>query len=298
MRAFVALESFMALKIWLDGKLVDQADAKISVFDHGLLYGDGVFEGIRVYNSRIFELEAHIRRLYDSAKAMRLDISMKPDKLTSAVEKTVEANGVIDGYIRLLVTRGVGTLGLNPFICENSSVIIIADNIQLYPEELYETGMKVISATTVRNHPLAIPPQVKSLNYLNNILAKIEALDYEVPEAIMYNHEGYVAEATGDNVFIIRDGVILTPPAEAGSLEGITQRVVIRLAREEKLEVVEKNLTRFDLYVCDEFFLTGTAAEVIGIVEIDGRIIGKGKPGPITKLLRKKFFKYAHGKKL
>ena len=298
MRAFVALESVMALKIWLDGKLVDQADAKISVFDHGLLYGDGVFEGIRVYNSRIFELEAHIRRLYDSAKAMRLDISMKPDKLTSAVEKTVEANGVIDGYIRLLVTRGVGTLGLNPFICENSSVIIIADNIQLYPEELYETGMKVISATTVRNHPLAIPPQVKSLNYLNNILAKIEALDYEVPEAIMYNHEGYVAEATGDNVFIIRDGVILTPPAEAGSLEGITQRVVIRLAREEKLEVVEKNLMRFDLYVCDEFFLTGTAAEVIGIVEIDGRIIGKGKPGPITKLLRKKFFKYAHGKKL
>ena len=288
----------MALKIWLDGKLVDQADAKISVFDHGLLYGDGVFEGIRVYNSRIFELVAHIRRLYDSAKAIRLDISMSPEKLICAVEKTVEANGVIDGYIRLVVTRGVGTLGLNPFICEKSSVIIIADNIQLYPEELYETGMKVISATTVRNHPLAIPPQVKSLNYLNNILAKIEALDYEVPEAIMYNHEGYVAEATGDNVFIIRDGVILTPPAEAGSLEGITRSVVIRLAKEDNLEVVEKNLTRFDLYVCDEFFLTGTAAEVIGIVEIDGRIIGNGKPGPITKLLRKKFFEYAHGKKL
>jgi branched-chain amino acid aminotransferase len=288
----------MALKIWLDGKLVDQEDAKISVFDHGLLYGDGVFEGIRVYNSRIFELQAHIRRLYDSAKAIRLDISMSPSKLISAMEKTVEANGVIDGYIRLLVTRGVGTLGLNPFICEKSSVIIIADNIQLYPEELYETGMKVISATTVRNHPLAIPPQVKSLNYLNNILAKIEALDYEVPEAIMYNHEGYVAEATGDNVFIVRDGVILTPPAEAGSLEGITRSVVIRQAREDNLEVVEKNLTRFDLYVCDEFFLTGTAAEVIGIVEIDGRIIGKGKPGPITKILRKKFFKYAHGKKL
>ncbi|MHC4585226.1 MAG: branched-chain-amino-acid transaminase [Planctomycetota bacterium] len=288
----------MALKIWLDGKLVDQADAKISVFDHGLLYGDGVFEGIRVYNSRIFELMAHIRRLYDSAKAIRLDISMSPEKLISAVEKTVEENGVIDGYIRLVVTRGIGTLGLNPFICEKSSVIIIADNIQLYPEELYETGMKVISATTVRNHPLAIPPQVKSLNYLNNILAKIEALDYEVPEAIMYNHEGYVAEATGDNVFIVRDGVILTPPAEAGSLEGITRSVVISLAKEDNLEVVEKNLTRFDLYVCDEFFLTGTAAEVIGIVEIDGRIIGNGKPGPITKLLRKKFFEYAHGKKL
>ncbi len=286
----------MALKIWLDDKLVGEKDAKISVFDHGLLYGDGVFEGIRVYNSRVFELEAHIRRLYDSAKAIRLEVPMSRSKLISAVEKTVEANGVIDGYIRLLVTRGVGTLGLNPFICENSRLVIIADNIQLYPEELYEKGMKVISATTVRNHPLAIPPQVKSLNYLNNILAKIEALDYEVPEAIMYNHEGYVAEATGDNVFIVRDGVIYTPPAEAGSLEGVTQRVVIRLAKEENFEVVEKNLTRFDLYVCDEFFLTGTAAEVIGIVEIDGRVIGDGKPGPITKLLRKKFFKYAHGK--
>jgi branched-chain amino acid aminotransferase len=286
----------MALRIWLDGKLVDEKDAKISVFDHGLLYGDGVFEGIRVYNSRVFELEAHIRRLYDSAKAIRLEVPMSRSRLISAVEKTVEANGIIDGYIRLLVTRGVGTLGLNPFVCENSRLIIIADSIQLYPEELYEKGMKVISATTVRNHPLAIPPQVKSMNYLNNILAKIEALDNDVPEAIMYNHEGYVAEATGDNVFIVRDGVIYTPPAEAGSLEGITRGVVIRLAKEENLEVVEKNLTRFDLYVCDEFFLTGTAAEVIGIVEIDGRIIGDGKPGPITKLLREKFFKYAHGK--
>ena len=286
----------MALKIWLDSKLVDEKDAKISVFDHGLLYGDGVFEGIRVYNSRVFELDAHIRRLYDSAKAIRLEVPMSRSKLISAVEKTVEANGVIDGYIRLLVTRGVGTLGLNPFICKDSRLIIIADNIQLYPEELYEKGMKVISAITVRNHPLAIPPQVKSLNYLNNILAKIEALDNDVPEAIMYNHEGYVAEATGDNVFIVRDGVIYSPPAEAGSLEGITRRIVIELAREENLEVVEKNLTRFDLYVCDEFFLTGTAAEVIGIVEIDGRVIGGGKPGPVTKLLRKKFFKYAHGK--
>jgi len=289
---------FMALKIWLDSKLVDEKDATISVFDHGLLYGDGVFEGIRVYNSRVFELDAHIRRLYDSAKAIRLEIPMSRSELISAVEKTVEANGVIDGYIRLLVTRGVGTLGLNPFICEDSRLIIIADNIQLYPEELYEKGMKVISATTVRNHPLAIPPQVKSMNYLNNILAKIEALDNDVPEAIMYNHEGYVAEATGDNVFIVRDGVIYTPPAEAGSLEGITRGIVIGLAREENLEVVEKNLTRFDLYICDEFFLTGTAAEVIGIVDIDGRIIGDGKPGPITKLLRKKFFKYAHEKKL
>jgi branched-chain amino acid aminotransferase len=261
-----------------------------------LLYGDGVFEGIRVYNSRIFELEAHIERLYESAKVIRLDVPMSKARLIRAVEKTSEANGVIDGYIRLVVTRGVGTLGLNPFICEDGRLFIIADNIQLYPEELYESGMKIISATTVRNHPLAIPPQIKSLNYLNNILAKIEALDNDVPEAIMYNHEGYVAEATGDNVFIAKNGIIYTPPVEAGALGGITRGIVIKLAKQEGLEVIEKNLTRFDLYVCDEFFLTGTAAEVIGIVEIDGRVIGNGKPGPYTRLLRKNFFKYAHGK--
>ena len=286
----------MALKIWLDGKLVDQEDAKITVFDHGLLYGDGVFEGIRVYNSRVFELQDHIKRLYESAKAIRLTIALSQSELAGAVEKTVEANSITDGYVRLVVTRGVGTLGLNPFICKNSCIYIIADTIQLYPEELYEKGMKVISATTVRNHPLAIPPQAKTMNYLNNILAKIEALDNDVPEAIMYNHEGYVAEASGDNVLIVKDGVIYTPPAEAGALPGITRSIVINLAKEENLQVVEKNLTRFDLYVCDEFFLTGTAAEVIGIVEVDGRIIGDGKPGPITNLLRKKFFEYAHGK--
>jgi branched-chain amino acid aminotransferase len=286
----------MALKIWLDGKLVDQEDAKITVFDHGLLYGDGVFEGIRVYNSRVFELQAHIKRLYESAKAIRLTIALSQSELAGAVEKTVEANSITDGYVRLVVTRGVGTLGLNPFICKNSCIYIIADTIQLYPEELYEKGMKIISATTVRNHPLAIPPQAKTMNYLNNILAKIEALDNNVPEAIMYNHEGYVAEASGDNVLIVKDGVIYTPPAEAGALPGITRSIVIKLAKEENLQVVEKNLTRFDLYVCDEFFLTGTAAEVIGIVEVDGRMIGDGKPGPITSLLRKKFFEYAHGK--
>jgi branched-chain amino acid aminotransferase len=284
------------MKIWLDGELVDEKDAKISVLDHGLLYGDGVFEGIRVYNGRIFEFEAHIRRLYESAKVLRLVIPMNKEQLCSAVEKTVEANGVTGGYIRLVVTRGVGTLGLNPFICEEAMVFIIASTIQPYPEELYEKGLKVISATTVRNHPLAIPPQVKSLNYLNNILAKIEALDFEVPEAIMYNHEGYVAEATVDNVFIVRDGVIYVPPVQAGALDGITRSIVIRLAQQENINVVEKNLTRFDLYVCDEFFLTGTAAEVIGIVEIDGRVIGDGKPGPFTRLLRKKFFEYAHAK--
>jgi len=286
----------VALKIWLNGKLVDEADAKVSVFDHGLLYGDGVFEGIRVYSGKIFELEAHIARLYESAKVLRLDILMSKKEIIRAIEETIAANGVIDGYIRLVVTRGVGDLGLNPLVCENSTVFIIADSIQLYPEELYEKGMKVISATTVRSHPLSVPPQVKSLNYLNNILAKIEALDSNVPEAIMYNHEGYVAEATGDNVFIVKNGVISTPPVESGALGGITRGIVIKLAGRENIKVVEKVLTRFDLYVCDELFLTGTAAEVIGIVEIDGRVIGNGEPGPVTKLLRKEFFKYAHGK--
>ncbi len=286
----------MGLKIWLNTGLVDEADAKVSVFDHGLLYGDGVFEGIRVYSHKVFELEAHIKRLYESANAIRLTIPMTKTEMVAAIETTVKANEIVDGYIRLLVTRGVGCLGLNPFTCQTSSVIIIASTIQLYPDELYEKGMRVISATTVRNHPLAIPPQVKSLNYLNNILAKIEALDSNVPEAIMYNHEGYVAEATGDNVFIVRNGVVCVPPVQAGSLEGVTRGVVMRLARKEGLEVAEKNLTRCDLYICDECFLTGSAAEVIGVVEIDGRTIGDGKPGPITRRLREKFFAYAHGK--
>lgn len=286
----------MALKIWLGDGLVDQEQAKVSVFDHGLLYGDGVFEGIRVYGGKIFEFNAHLKRLYESAKVIRLNIPMSHEQLVEATKKTVAANNISDGYIRLVVTRGVGNLGLNPFTCKQAMVFIIADKIQLYPEELYEKGMKIISATTVRNHPLAIPPQVKSLNYLNNIIAKIEALDNNVPEAIMYNHEGYVAEATGDNVFIVRNGVLITPPVEAGSLEGITRGVVIKLAQQEKINVVEKNLTRCDLYICDEFFLTGTAAEVIGIVEIDGRTIGQGIPGPITKKLRERFFNYARGK--
>lgn len=286
----------MSQKIWLDGILVDRQDAKITVFDHGLLYGDGVFEGIRVYNSRVFELEAHMKRLYESAKVIRLDIAIDMAALTDAVRQTVSANEITDGYVRLVVTRGVGTLGLNPFVCKRSCVFIIADDIQLYPRELYETGMKVISAATVRSHPLAIPAQAKSLNYLNNILAKIEALDSGVAEAIMYNHEGYVAEASADNVLIVKDGVIHTPAPEAGALSGITRGIVIELARQENIQVVEKNLTRFDLYVADEFFLTGTGAEIIGVVEIDKRVIGDGKPGPITNLLRKKFFDYAHGK--
>lgn len=282
-------------KIWLGEGLVDVADAKISVFDHGLLYGDGVFEGIRVYSGKIFELEAHLKRLCESARVIRLDIPMDMQALAEATKKTVEVNGITDGYIRLVVTRGEGTLGLNPFTCEKPMIIIIADNIKLYPQELYNNGLKVISATTMRNHPQSLPPQVKSLNYLNNIMAKIEAIDKDMLEAVMYNHEGYVAEATGDNVFIVKDGIISTPPVQAGALEGITRAVVMRIAKAEGYEVSITNLTRFDLYSSDELFLTGTAAEVIPVVEMDDRKIGDGTPGPVTKLLREKFFNYANG---
>lgn len=282
----------MGLKIWLNNGLVDQEDAKISVFDHGLLYGDGVFEGLRVYAGRIFELEAHLDRLWEGAKVIRLEVPMPRDKMVEALKATVAANSLADGYIRLVVTRGVGKLGLNPFVCTGGQVFMIATELQLYPEEMYENGLYVISASTIRNHPMALPPQVKSLNYLNNIYAKIEASDAGVPEAIMYNHLGYVAEASADNILIVKDGVLYLPPFQSGGLEGITAKVVVRLAREEGIEVVEKNLTRFDLYSSDEFFLTGTAAEVVGIVQIDGRVIGDGRPGPITKTLRRKFFEY------
>ena len=283
----------MGLKIWLHDKLVDEAEAKVSVFDHGLLYGDGVFEGIRVYGGKIFEHEAHIHRLYRSAVGIRLNIPTDPKTLMANVEKTIKANDIEDGYIRLIVTRGVGALGLNPLVCEKAMIIIIADTIQLYPQELYDNGLKVVSANTVRNHPLAISPQIKSLNYLNNILAKLEALDRDMLEAIMYNHQGYVAEATVDNIFIVTNGKIMTPPISAGSLDGITRDTVIRLARQSGYEVLEENLTRFDLYTADEIFLTGTGAEVIGVVEVDNRKIGSGRPGPITKDLHKKFDHYA-----
>ena len=285
----------MSLKIWMNGELFDEAQAKVSVFDHGLLYGDGVFEGIRVYGGRVFELAAHLKRLYESAKVIRLEMKITKEALAKAVEETVKANGISEGYIRLLVTRGIGTLGLNPFTCEEPQVIIIAATIQLYPKELYETGMKVISASTIRNHPMSMPPQVKSMNYLNNIMAKIEAIDRNVPEAIMYNSEGFVAEASGDNVFIVKNGTVMTPPVQAGALEGITRDVVMRLASKKGIPVAERNLTRFDLYVADEMFLTGTAAEVIGIIDIDGRKIGNGQPGPVTLQLQKTFFEYARG---
>ncbi|MHC4551454.1 MAG: branched-chain-amino-acid transaminase [Planctomycetota bacterium] len=283
----------MGLKIWLGDGLVDQQDAVVSVFDHSFLYGDGVFEGIRVYNGKIFESQAHLVRLYESAKVICLPVPMDIDKMAGAMEQTVAANDIKEGYIRLIVSRGIGDLGLDPFLCKDGKVVIIADNIQLYPEELYEKGMKVVSVPSVRNHPMSCPPQVKSLNYLNNIMAKIEAIQAGAGEGIMYNHMGYVAEATGDNVFIVRNGVIYTPPVQAGSLDGITRQMVIKLAEKEGIQVIEKNLTRFDLYVADELFLTGTAAEVIGAVEMDGRTIGDGKPGPTTKLLREKFFAYA-----
>lgn len=283
----------MGLKIWLNDGLVDERDAKVSVFDHGLLYGDGVFEGIRVYNGKIFQGDAHLKRLYESAKVILLDIPMDIDTLNDAMEQTVRANDIQEGYIRLVVTRGIGDLGLDPFICKNGATIIIASDIQLYPEELYNNGLKVVSVSTIRNHPLSCPPQVKSLNYLNNIMAKIESSQAGAAEGIMYNHLGFVAEATADNVFIVKNGVVCAPPTQAGSLGGITRRVVMQLAEKDDIKVVEKNLTRFDLYAADEMFLTGTGAEVIGVVEMDGRVIGDGTPGPITKRLRKLFFEYA-----
>ena len=282
----------MALKIWMNDGLVEEAQAKVSVFDHGLLYGDGVFEGIRVYNGKIFEEKAHLERLYHSANAIRLRIPQDAAMVAENMKKTVAANNIKNGYIRLIVTRGLGSLGLNPLACKQPQIIIIASTIQLYPPELYEHGLRVISANTIRNHPLSLSPQIKSLNYLNNILAKLEALDHDMPEAIMYNHMGFVAEATGDNVFVIKNRKIFTPPISAGGLEGVTRAVVIRLARENGYEVAEINLTRYDLYAADEIFLTGTAAEVVGVVEVDGRQIGSGVPGPVTRALLQKFEAY------
>ena len=284
----------MSQKVWLNGELVNKEDATISVFDHGLLYGDGVFEGIRVYGGKVFREEEHIDRLYDCAKYIRLEIGMTKQALIEATRQTVKANGIKNGYIRLVVSRGAGTLGLNPFLCPKPTVIIIAANIQLYPEELYKTGLKVVSSSITRNPSQCVPPQVKSLNYLNNILAKIEAIDNNVLEAIMYNQQGYVAEATGDNIFIVKNGIIYTPPVQAGSLAGITRHVVIELAEANGYKLIEQNLTRFDLYTADEMFLTGTAAEVIGVVEIDGRVIGEGVPGPISVNLKDKFHEYAN----
>jgi len=279
----------MGQKVWLNGKLVDREDAKISVFDHGLLYGDGVFEGIRSYSGRVFRLKEHIRRLFDSANGIRLAIPLAADELAKAVADTLQANGLKDAYIRVVVTRGIGTLGLDPNRCQSPAIFIITDKIVLYPPELYENGLEIITAATMRNHPNAVNPRLKSLNYLNNILAKIEAIDAGTLEAVMLNHQGFVAECTGDNLFIVRDGVLFTPPIAAGILEGITRDEIIAIAGDFGIKVREENLTRHDLYVADECFLTGTAAEVVPVVRIDKRTIGDGHPGPVTKRLLEKF---------
>jgi branched-chain amino acid aminotransferase len=273
------------MKIYLDGKYFDEASAKISVFDHGLLYGDGIFEGIRAYSGRVFKLKEHIDRLFCSAKAILLTIPMSHADLMAAVVESCRANQIRDGYIRLVVTRGVGTLGLNPSRCKDPSVIIIADKIQLYPPELYQKGMEIVTVPTVRNLHSALNPAIKSLNYLNNILAKIEANNAGCEEAILLNAEGFVAECTGDNVFIVRGNELLTPPLSAGALYGITRGVVMSLGAEAGLKVGEPNLTRYDLFNADECFLTGTGAEIVPVVKLDGRVIGSGKPGPITERL-------------
>lgn len=275
----------MGLKIYLDGKLVPEEEAKVSVFDHGLLYGDGVFEGIRSYNGRIFKLDEHLDRLYASARAIMLDIPLSKEDLTAAVINTVRANQIRDGYIRLVVTRGVGDLGLDPRKALKPSIFIIADKITLYPEEYYMNGLEVVTVATRRNLPEAINPCIKSLNYLNNILAKIEANIAGVLEAIMLNAEGFVAECTGENIFIIRDGALITPPTYLGALEGITRDTVMQLARKMDYPVKEDPFTRYDLYTASECFLTGTAAEVVPVIKIDSREIGDGKPGPITRKL-------------
>ncbi|HPC59203.1 MAG TPA: branched-chain-amino-acid transaminase [Verrucomicrobiota bacterium] len=273
------------MKIYIDGKYYDERTAKISVFDHGLLYGDGIFEGIRAYHGRVFKLKEHIDRLFCSAKAILLDIPMTAEALMKAVVETCRRNKLRDGYIRLVVTRGIGTLGLNPNRCKNPSVIIIADKIQLYPPEFYQKGMEIITVPTVRSLHSALNPAIKSLNYLNNILAKIEANNAGCEEAIMLNAEGFVAECTGDNLFIVKEGKLLTPPLSAGALYGITRKVVMEIALASGLEVGEPNLTRYDLFNAEECFLTGTGAELVPVVKIDGRLIGNGRPGPVTRRL-------------
>lgn len=277
------------MKIYIDGKYYDEAKAKISVFDHGLLYGDGIFEGIRAYHGRVFKLKEHIDRLFYSAKAILLTIPMTHEQVMRAVVDTCKKNKLKDGYIRLVVTRGKGTLGLNPNRCANPSVIVIADKIQLYPQEMYDQGMEIVTVATTRNLHNAVNPAIKSLNYLNNILAKIEANVAGVEEAIMLNSDGYVAECTGDNIFIIKGQQLLTPPLSAGALYGITRGVAMELAKEMGLTVAEPNLTRYDLFNADECFLTGTGAELIPVTKIDARVIGTGKPGPLTRELVQKY---------
>jgi branched-chain amino acid aminotransferase len=277
------------MKVYIDGALVAQEDAKISVFDHGLLYGDGVFEGIRFYQGRIFRLEQHLKRLDASARAICLKMPWTAEELTRATIDTIRANELRDGYIRLVITRGVGTLGLNPELCPRPTLIIIASSIALYPAELYRRGLDVVTCATRRINPAALSPAIKSLNYLNNILAKIEATQAEAGEGLMLNDEGYVAECTGDNVFVIKNGRIITPAVSAGALEGVTRQVIFEIAQSEGIPISEPNVTRHDIFTADECFLTGTAAEVIPVVSLDGRSIHDGKPGPMTLRLIEKF---------
>jgi branched-chain amino acid aminotransferase len=288
----------MALIVYLNGDFVPAEEAKVSVFDHGLLYGDGVFEGIRFYNGRVFKLDEHLQRLYDSAKAIRLEIPLKPEEMEEVVLETIRKNNLRDGYVRPVVTRGPGDLGLDPDKCPEPFIFVIADTIILYPDESYVNGLSVITVPTRRNVPEALNPRIKSLNYLNNILAKIEAGNInaasDIPiaqEAIMLSNDGYVVECTGDNIFIIKDEAVYTPPTYIGALEGVTRNTAMDLARDMGLEVEEKIFTRYEVYIADECFLTGTAAEVIPVVKVDGRIIGDGKPGKITRELVKRFKK-------
>ena len=272
----------MSRKIWLDGKIVDEADAKISVFDHGLLYGDGIFEGIRFYNGRVFRLTEHIERLYLSAKALLLKMPWTLEEVCEATLQTIRANGLKDGYIRLVVTRGIGDLGLNPYLCPTPSMFIIASGITLYPAELYENGLEVVTCSTRRPTPASLSPQVKSLNYLNNVMAKVEALKAGAKEGLMLNEQGYVAECTGDNVFIVKKDEVITPPVSDGSLDGITRQVIFELCAELGITIREMSMARYDVYTADESFLTGTAAETIPMVKLDEREIGDGKPGQIS----------------
>lgn len=279
--------------IYLNGKFVSPEEAKVSVFDHGLLYGDGVFEGIRAYNGRVFKLTEHLDRLYESARSILLNIPLSWKEMEEAVLETVRRNGLRDAYIRLVVTRGAGDLGLDPRKCPNPTVFIIADKITLWPDELYTKGLKVKTVATRRNAVDTLNPRIKSLNYLNNILAKIEANLMGYPEVVMLNAEGYVVEGTGDNIFIVKKGRLITPPPYVGILEGITRATIMDLAREMGLSVSEDLFTTHDLYVAEECFLTGTAAEVIPVVEVDGRQVGQGVPGPVTVKLMRAFREYA-----
>ena len=276
----------MPRTIFMNDRLVPEEEARVSVFDHGLLYGDGVFEGLRSYSGRVFRLSDHLDRLWASARAICLEIPMSRERLSQAVLDTLAANKLEDGYIRLIVTRGAGTLGLDPNRCHDPQIIIIADTISLYPKEFYEQGLRIVTAATQRIQTAALSPRIKSLNYLNNIMAKLEGLQAGCVEALMLNHKGEVAECTGDNIFVVRGKRMLTPPPDAGILEGITRSAVMELALKQGIDCREATLTRHDLYTADECFLTGTAAEVIPVVEIDGRPIGEGIPGPITKQLK------------